>query len=95
MSVEGYYLKQHSTIEKMEIKVLGPGCPKCNTLIKNVSDAVSDLGIEAVIIKVDEIEDIMAYGILTTPALIIDEKLILKGFVPSVTEIKSMLAMKK
>jgi small redox-active disulfide protein 2 len=79
----------------MEIKVLGPGCPKCKTLIKNVTDAVSDLGIEANVVKVDDIVDIMAYGVMTTPALVIDGKVVLKGFVPSVTELKSMLAMKK
>lgn len=79
----------------MEIKVLGPGCPKCKTLIKNVTDAVSDLGIDASVVKVDDIVDIMAYGVMTTPALVIDGKVVLKGFVPSVTELKSMLAMKK
>lgn len=79
----------------MEIKVLGPGCPKCKTLIKNVTDAVSDLGIDASVVKVDDIVDIMAYGVMTTPALVIDGKVVLKGFVPSVTELKSMLAMKR
>jgi small redox-active disulfide protein 2 len=79
----------------MEIKVLGPGCPKCKTLIKNVTDAVSDLGIDANVVKVDDIVDIMAFGVMTTPALVIDGKVVLKGFVPSVTELKSMLAMKK
>lgn len=79
----------------MEIKVLGPGCPKCKTLIKNVTDAVNDLGIDASVVKVDDIVDIMAYGVMTTPALVIDGKVVLKGFVPSVTELKSMLAMKR
>jgi len=79
----------------MEIKVLGPGCPKCKTLIKNVTDAVSDLGIEANVVKVDDIVDIMSFGVMTTPALVIEGKVVLKGFVPSVTELKSMLAMKK
>ncbi len=79
----------------MEIKVLGPGCPKCKTLIKNVNDAVTDLGLDASVIKVDDIVDIMAFGVMTTPALVIDGKVVLKGFVPSVTEIKSMLVLKR
>lgn len=79
----------------MHIKVLGPGCPKCKTLEKNVQDAVSELGIDATVTKVDDIVDIMAYGIMTTPALVIDEKVVVKGFVPSITEIKSLLTLKR
>ncbi len=79
----------------MEIKVLGPGCPKCKNLLKNVTDAVKDSGIDANIIKVDDIVEIMAFGVMITPALVIDGKVVLKGFVPSVTELKSMLAFKK
>ncbi|MDD3196443.1 MAG: thioredoxin family protein [Paludibacter sp.] len=79
----------------MEIKVLGPGCPKCKTLEKNVLDAVTELGIDAKVTKVDNIVDIMQYGIMTTPALVIDEKVVVKGFVPSLTEIKSLLTLKR
>jgi small redox-active disulfide protein 2 len=79
----------------MEIKVLGPGCPKCKTLEKNVIEAVTELGIDAKVTKVDNIVDIMQYGIMTTPALVIDEKVVVKGFVPSLTEIKSLLTLKR
>lgn len=79
----------------MEIKILGPGCPKCKTLEKNVREAVADLGINAGITKVDDIMDIMAFGVMSTPALVIDGKVVLKGFVPSMTELKSLLSLKR
>ncbi len=79
----------------MEIKVLGPGCPKCKTLEKNVQDAVSELGLDATVTKVSDIMDIMAFGVMTTPALVIDEKVVAKGFVPSMTELKSLLTLKR
>jgi small redox-active disulfide protein 2 len=79
----------------MEIKVLGPGCPKCKTLEKNVQDAVSELGLDATVTKVSDIMDIMAFGVMTTPALVIDGKVVAKGFVPSMTELKSLLTLKR
>ncbi|OJX91554.1 MAG: thioredoxin family protein [Paludibacter sp. 47-17] len=79
----------------MEIKVLGPGCPKCKTLYQNVETAVKELGIDASITKVDDIMEIMGYNIITTPALVIDGKVVAKGFVPNLTEIKSLLTLKR
>lgn len=76
----------------MEIKVLGTGCPKCKTLEKNTRDAVTELGIEATISKVEDIVDIMSYGIMSTPALVIDGKVVIKGRVPSMDEIKELLS---
>ena len=76
----------------MEIKILGSGCPKCKTLEKMTRDAVTKLGLEAEISKVQDIMDIMAYGVMSTPALVINEKVVLKGRLPSVDEIEKLLA---
>jgi len=75
----------------MEIKVLGTGCPKCKTLEKTTREVVSELGIDANISKVEDIMDIMSYGIMSTPALVIDGKVVVKGRVPSLNEIKEIL----
>ncbi|MBN2167473.1 MAG: TM0996/MTH895 family glutaredoxin-like protein [Marinilabiliaceae bacterium] len=75
----------------MEIKVLGTGCTKCKTLEKNTNEAVKELGIDATITKVDDIMEIMNFGVMTTPALVVDGKVVLKGRVPSVEEIKQLL----
>ena len=75
----------------MEIKVLGPGCPKCKTLERMVHDIVEQNGINARITKVDDIMEIMKYGILSTPALVVDEKVVVKGRVPTAEEIKKLL----
>ncbi|MBN1462876.1 MAG: TM0996/MTH895 family glutaredoxin-like protein [Paludibacteraceae bacterium] len=77
----------------MEIKVLGTGCPKCKTLEQNIREAVEKLGINATIIKVDDIMEIMNFGIMTTPALVIDGKVALKGKVASVQELTSLLTL--
>jgi small redox-active disulfide protein 2 len=71
----------------MEIKVLGTGCAKCKNLEKLTHEAVAKAGIEASISKVEDIMDIMAYGIMATPALVVDGKVVVKGRVPSVDEI--------
>ncbi len=75
----------------MEIKVLGTGCPKCRTLEKTTRDVVASLGIDASISKVEDIMDIMSYGIMSTPALVVDGKVVVKGRVPSESEIKALL----
>ncbi len=76
----------------MDIKVLGPGCPKCKTLEKLTRDAVEDLGIEANIEKVEDIMDIMKYNVMKTPALVVDGKVVIKGSVPSYDALKKMLS---
>ncbi len=78
---------------KMEIKILGTGCPKCKTLEKLTREVVAETGIEANISKVEDIMQIMNYGVISTPALVIDEKVVLKGRVPSIKEIKNLLIM--
>jgi small redox-active disulfide protein 2 len=75
----------------IEIKILGTGCPKCRTLEKLTRDVVDENGIQATIIKVEEITEIMKYHIMSTPALVVNEKVEIKGYVPSASEIKQVL----
>ncbi|MCK4678857.1 MAG: TM0996/MTH895 family glutaredoxin-like protein [Bacteroidales bacterium] len=75
----------------MEIKILGTGCPKCKTLEKLTREVVAETGIEANISKVEDIMQIMNYGVVSTPALVVDEKVVIKGRVPSANEIKQIL----
>jgi small redox-active disulfide protein 2 len=75
----------------MEIKILGPGCPKCKTLEKITREVVEQNGIEATIVKVEDIMQIMKYGVMTTPALVVNEKVEIKGRIPSSDEIKQLL----
>lgn len=75
----------------MEIKVLGPGCAKCHSLEKVTREAVEKYKISANIIKVDDIVEIMSYGVMTTPALVVDGQVMIKGRVPSVDEIGNLL----
>ena len=75
----------------MEIKILGPGCAKCKTLDKLTHEVVEKNGIKATIIKVEDIMEIIKYGVMSTPALVIDEKVVLKGRVPSSDELKQLL----
>lgn len=76
----------------MEIKILGTGCPKCKKLEQSASKAVEELGLDATITKVEDIMEIMNYGIATTPAMVVDGKVVLKGRTASVEEVKKMLA---
>jgi len=75
----------------MDIKILGTGCPKCKTLEHLTREVVTKNGIDATITKVEDIMEIMKYNIMTTPALVIDGKVVSKGRVPSAEEIKQFL----
>ena len=75
----------------MEIKVLGTGCPKCKALEKATREVVAESGIEANITKIEDIMDIMSYGVSSTPALVVDGKVVLKGRMPSNSELKELL----
>ncbi len=75
----------------MEIKILGPGCPKCKALDKLTREVVEQNGIQATVTQVEDIMEIMKYGVMTTPALVVDEKVLIKGRVPSSKEIKEIL----
>jgi small redox-active disulfide protein 2 len=74
------------------VQVLGPGCAKCQALLKNAEEAVKQLGIEAHIEKVSDINMITSFGVMMTPALVVDGELKLQGKVASVEEIKQILA---
>jgi len=75
----------------MEIKILGTGCSKCKTLEKLTREVVSRNGIDATITKVEDIMEIMKFNIMTTPALVVDGKVVSKGTIPSAEEIKQLL----
>jgi len=75
----------------MEIKILGPGCPKCKTLEKLTRDVVSEMGLTADISKEEDIINIINYGIMHTPGLVINGKVVMSGYVPSVKEIKELI----
>jgi small redox-active disulfide protein 2 len=75
-----------------KIQILGPGCPKCKKLAENAETAAKELQIECEIEKVADINDIMGFGVMMTPALVIDGQVKTVGKVPSTDEIKQMLA---
>jgi small redox-active disulfide protein 2 len=75
----------------MIIKVLGTGCKNCKNLEANAKDAVKELGLDAVVEKVEDMKSIMSYGVMRTPALVVDEKVKAMGRVLKVEEIKEIL----
>ena len=75
----------------IQIKVLGTGCPKCKTTYNNVLTALEKTGKTAEVIKVEDIAEIMKYDVLSTPALVINEVIKVKGKVPEVAEIIEFL----
>lgn len=79
----------------MDIKVLGTGCPKCKTLEKTTNEAISELGIDAKVIKEEDIMKIMGYGVMKTPGLVINEKVVASGKLLSVNEIKNLITENK
>jgi small redox-active disulfide protein 2 len=72
----------------LNIKILGPGCQKCNVLLQRTQEVVSENNYEANISKIDDIMEIMQYNILSTPGLVINEKVVVKGMIPTKEEIK-------
>jgi small redox-active disulfide protein 2 len=75
----------------MEIKVLGPGCANCKRLYQEAERAVSQSGVAATLTKVEEMEAIASYGILRTPGLVIDGRVVASGRIPLTPEIVSMI----
>jgi small redox-active disulfide protein 2 len=75
----------------MKIKVLGPGCARCHQLEQTTREVVKELGIEAEIEDVKDVKKIMEYPILTTPGLVVNEKLVCSGRVPSKSEITTFI----
>ena len=76
----------------MIIKVLGPGCSNCKNLERVTREAVDGLGLDATIEKVEDYAAIIGYGVMSTPALVVDEKVVVSGRVPKVAEIRELLA---
>jgi len=76
---------------KINLKVLGTGCAKCKTLEKVTTEVVNENNIEAEIQKIEDIVEIMKYGVMSTPALVINEKVAFSGRIPSKSEIKSLI----
>ncbi len=75
----------------MNIKILGSGCKNCKKLEAQTKKAVEELGVEAVIEKVEDFKKIMKYGVMQTPALVVDEEVKVSGKIPKIEEIKEYL----
>lgn len=75
----------------MTIRILGTGCPKCKKLEENARQAISEVGGDITIEKVTDLDEIMDYGVMLTPALVIDKKLVASGKVLSVAEIQTLI----
>jgi small redox-active disulfide protein 2 len=75
-----------------EVKVLGPGCPKCQELMKQTELAVQELGLECSVEKVTDIQQITSYGVMMTPALVVDGEVKVTGKIPALDDIKGMIA---
>jgi small redox-active disulfide protein 2 len=76
----------------MRIEVLGKGCAKCQTLYDNVKKALEESEVSAEVVKVDDLQKIMSYGVMLTPALVIDGKVEFSGKLASVNEIRNLLS---
>jgi small redox-active disulfide protein 2 len=76
----------------MEVKILGTGCPNCKRLEKVAREALAEMGVEATVTKVTDMVDILAYNIPATPGLVIDEKVVSYGRIPTKAEATSLIA---
>ena len=77
----------------MEIKILGTGCGKCKTTYAVIEKVIKENNIRATIAKIEDIMEIMSYNILSTPAVVVDGEVKIKGYVPSEKEIKELLGI--
>lgn len=77
----------------MEIKVLGPGCAKCKTTFSIIQRVVNDNNIDATVTKVEDIMEIMSYNIISTPAVVVNGEVKIKGHVPTESEIRKILGL--
>ncbi len=76
----------------MKIQILGPGCYNCRLLTEKTEKALQELGLDYAIEKVEDLASIMAFGVMATPALVVDGEVKLSAFVPHVSKIKELLA---
>jgi small redox-active disulfide protein 2 len=74
-----------------KVEVLGMGCPKCQATLKNVEEAIETLKIDAEVIKVEDLAEIAAYGVMITPAVAVDGEVVILGRIPTVGEIEQLL----
>jgi len=77
---------------ELTINILGTGCPNCKKLVNNTTKAIEELGLKASINKITEIEDIMAYGVMNLPAIVINNEIISSGKVLTTAEVKELLS---
>lgn len=75
----------------MIIKILGPGCTKCVTLERITREAVDELGLDATIEKIEDYAAIMGYGVMSTPALVVDDRVVSSGRVPTPAHVRELL----
>ena len=75
----------------MKIQVLGTGCSKCNQLMSSTVNAVNELGLDVKVEKISDINEIVAFGIMTIPALVIDGKVVVRGNVPKLDDLKEII----
>ena len=78
----------------MNIKILGTGCSKCKVLYENTEKAIAELGLDATLVKEEDIVNILKYNTLSLPALVIDEKVVSSGHILSMTQVKDLLTKK-
>jgi len=79
----------------MTIRVLGPGCMNCKTLERRTREALEQMNLQANVEKVEDLDRIVSYGIMRTPGLVIDEKVVWQGGVPSVEKIKEFISAQR
>lgn len=77
----------------MEVKVLGPGCAKCKTTFQVIEKVIKESNLDVKLTKVDDIKEMMSYNIMTTPAVVVDGEVRMKGQVPSESDVKRLLGI--
>lgn len=77
----------------MEIKVLGPGCAKCKTTYNVIEKVINENNLDVKLTKVDDIMEMVSYNIMTTPAVVVDEVVKMKGQVPTESDVKKLLGI--
>ena len=77
----------------MEIKVLGPGCAKCKTTYNVIEKVIKENNLDVKLTKVDDIMEMVSYNIMTTPAVVVDEVVTMKGQVPTESDVKKLLGI--
>lgn len=75
----------------MIVKILGPGCTNCKNLERAAREALDELGLDASVEKVEDYPTILSYGVMSTPALVVDERVLVSGRVPKPAEVKQLL----